>query len=113
MYQPGLLFVPFGLKRTEELDPVPVRDQLRSGIDYHEMAVDHVDIADDRVILSDGRLLEYDVLIVATGAILLPEETEGMTGPGGNDTVFTFYSAEGAQALARRSLPASIAGGSW
>ncbi|SEC29837.1 Pyridoxamine 5'-phosphate oxidase [Streptomyces sp. 3213] len=28
------------------------------------------------------RSLAYDVLVVATGASLLPEETEGLTGPG-------------------------------
>jgi sulfide:quinone oxidoreductase len=41
------------------------------------------------------------VLVVATGARLQPEETEGMTGPGWNERVFTFYSIEGAEQLAR------------
>jgi sulfide:quinone oxidoreductase len=101
IYQPGLLFVPFGLKRTDELIR-PRRHQLHSGIAYHQSAIDHVDVADDRVVLSDGAVLEYDVLIVATGAALLPNETEGLLGPGWNDTVFTFYSPEGAQALAHK-----------
>jgi sulfide:quinone oxidoreductase len=34
---------------------------------------------------------------------LQPEETEGLTGPGWNDRVFTFYNPEGAEAL-RRAL---------
>jgi sulfide:quinone oxidoreductase len=50
--------------------------------------------------LTDARTLDYDVLVVATGATLVPEETEGLTGPGWMDTVFTFYSPEGAAALA-------------
>lgn len=99
IYQPGLLFVPFGLKHIEELERSRSH-QLRSGITYHQSAVDRVDIAEDRVVLSDGTVLAYDVLVVATGATLLPEETEGMLGPGWNDTVFTFYSPEGAEALA-------------
>jgi sulfide:quinone oxidoreductase len=38
-------------------------------------------------------------LIVASGAELLPEETEGLTGPGWGETAFTYYSVEGAAAL--------------
>jgi sulfide:quinone oxidoreductase len=101
MYQPGLLLVPFGMKRTDELERSR-RQQLHAGIAYQQSAIEHVDIAGDRVILSDGTSLAYDVLIVATGATLLPEETEGMLGPGWNDTVFTFYSPQGAQALAHK-----------
>ncbi len=50
--------------------------------------------------LIDGTVLPYDVLIVATGTRLAPEETEGLTGPGWMEKVFTFYTAEGAEALA-------------
>ena len=41
------------------------------------------------------------MLVVATGTRLQPEETEGMTGPGWNERVFTFYDVPGAAALAR------------
>jgi sulfide:quinone oxidoreductase len=40
------------------------------------------------------------VLVIATGARLLPEETEGLTGAGWMERVFTCYTAEGAAALA-------------
>ena len=53
----------------------------------------------DTVRLADGTELAYDVLVVATGARLLPEETEGLTGPGWNEKVFTFYDLDGATAL--------------
>ena len=43
--------------------------------------------------------MTYDALVVATGARLLPEETEGLTGTGWMEKVFTFYSLEGAVAL--------------
>ena len=58
-----------------------------------------MDTAADQVHLGDGTALGYDVLIVATGARLLPEETEGLTGPGWQRDVFTFYTPEGAVAL--------------
>jgi sulfide:quinone oxidoreductase len=44
-------------------------------------------------------VLGYDVLVVATGVRLLPEETDGLTGPGWRERVFTFYDLEGATAL--------------
>ena len=44
-------------------------------------------------------MLHYDVLIVATGTRLQPEETEGLTGTGWNETAFTFYDLDGAVAL--------------
>ncbi len=54
-----------------------------------------------RSLLADGTTLPYDALVVATGSRLQPEETEGMTGPGWMEKVFTFYTPEGAEALAR------------
>ena len=100
VYQPGLLFVPFGLTQIDEIVR-PRRRQLRSGIVFHETEVDSVAIERDEVLLADGTVLPYDVLVVATGVRLLPEETEGMTGPGWNERVFTFYSPEGAEQLQR------------
>jgi sulfide:quinone oxidoreductase len=47
------------------------------------VAVDRVDLDDNTVHLADGTTLHYDVLVVATGATLVPEETEGLTGPAG------------------------------
>ena len=98
VYQPGLLFVPFGLAKPEEIVR-PRHRQLHKGIAFHETEIDHVALDDDRVHLADGTVLPYDVLIVATGTRLAPEETEGLTGPGWMEHVFTFYTPEGAEAL--------------
>ena len=98
VYQPGLLFVPFGLARPEELSR-PRRAQLRPGIGFRRAEVDRVDLDRDEVRLADGGSLGYDVLVVATGARLIPEETEGLTGPGWNEKVCTFYDLDGAVAL--------------
>jgi sulfide:quinone oxidoreductase len=99
VYQPGLLFVPFGLEHPDDIVR-PRSRQLHEGIDYVCAAVNRVDIEADAVHLADGRTLPYDVLVVATGARLLPDETEGLRGPGWLDRVFTFYDLEGAAALA-------------
>jgi sulfide:quinone oxidoreductase len=101
IYQPGLLFVPFGLTQPDEI----VRDrgrQLHKGINYHLKGIESVDIEANTVLLEDGTTLEYDVLLVATGSVLLPEETEGMMGPGWLESVFTFYDMPGATALAEK-----------
>ena len=98
VYQPGLLFVPFGLTHPEDIVR-PRGRQLHRGITYRPSAVDRVDIAAGAVHLADGGVLPYDVLVVATGAVLVPEDTEGLTGPGWMEKVFTFYTPEGAAAL--------------
>ena len=99
VYQPGLLFVPFGLTRVEEIVR-PRRRQLRHGVVFHEAEIDSVSLERDEVVLDDGVALPYDVLVVASGVRLQPEETDGMTGPGWNERVFTFYDPPGAAALA-------------
>ena len=99
VYQPGLLFVPFSLRRPEHLVR-PRHRQLREGVELHTTSVERVDLDADAVHLGDGSVLPYDVLVVATGARLAPEETDGLTGPGWMQDVFTFYDLEGAAALA-------------
>jgi len=98
VYQPGLLFVPFGLTEPENLTRLRHR-QFRRGVIFRHGIVDRVDLAQDIVWLTDGASLVYDVLVVATGARLLPGETEGLTGPGWNKKIFTFYDRAGAAAL--------------
>ena len=100
VYQPGLLFVPFGLAAIEDIVRPRLR-QLRDGVVFHETEVVSVELEHDKVVLADGEVLPYDVLVVASGSRLQPEETEGLTGPGWNERVFTFYEPEGADALRR------------
>ncbi|MBC9715779.1 NAD(P)/FAD-dependent oxidoreductase [Streptomyces sp. TRM66268-LWL] len=98
VYQPGLLFVPFGLAQPHHLVRSRPR-QLHSGIDYLQARIEQVDPAARTVRLAGGRRLSYDVLVVASGARLLPEETEGLTGSGWGENVFTFYDLPGAVGL--------------
>ncbi len=98
VYQPGLLFVPFGLAHLDEIVR-PRRRQLHAGIVFHETEIGSVDLDRNEALLGDGTTLPYDVLVVASGVRLQPEETEGLTGPGWNERVFTFYDPEGAEAL--------------
>ena len=101
VYQPGLLFVPFGLTAIEQIVR-PRHRQLHDGIEFHEEEVDAVSVGREEVRLAGGKLLPYHVLVVATGARLLPDATVGLTGPGWNERAFTFYTAAGAEALRDR-----------
>jgi sulfide:quinone oxidoreductase len=98
IYQPGLLFVPFGLADPEQIVR-PRRRQLRPGIGFHQQEIESVSVSEQRVHLGDGSSLDYDVLVVASGTRLLPEETEGMLGPGWNESVYTFYDLDSATKL--------------
>lgn len=88
VYQAGL-FVPFGLTQPEGIVRAR-RRQLHSGISYKQSAIDKVDIHENLVRVSDGTTLSYDVLVVATGAVLIPDETDGLTGPGWMERIFTY-----------------------
>ena len=98
VYQPGLLFVPFGLADADEIVRPRAR-QLHRGIAFHQSAVETVALKEQEVALADDTRLPYDVLVVATGVALQPEETEGLLGPAWMESVFTFYDVEGATGL--------------
>lgn len=99
VYQPGLLFVPFGTYDPRELVR-PRRSLLTRTVRYFGCGVHEVDPAAHTARLGDGSTLVWDLLIVATGARLRPDLTEGLTGPGWRKNVFDFYSLDGATALA-------------
>jgi sulfide:quinone oxidoreductase len=101
VYQPGLLLLPFGVYSAEEL----VRSRaglLDRSVRFVKAEIDRLDTEGRRVHLADGAELPYDILIVATGVRLSPEDTEGLTGEGWYDTAFDFYTLEGAAGLARK-----------
>src|SRR5437867_6818349 len=79
-YQPGFLFMPFGL--YSEADVVkPKRKFIPRGVEYVEAKVERIEAEENRVALSSGVQLPYDLLIIATGAKTAPDQTEGMLGP--------------------------------
>ncbi|HEX9165567.1 MAG TPA: FAD/NAD(P)-binding oxidoreductase [Gemmatimonadales bacterium] len=100
IYQPGLLFVPFGIYQPEHLIR-PRRPTLPGSATYVQSRIDRVEPDANLVHLEGGRTLPYDLLIVASGTRILPEETEGLTGPGWQEKMFDFYTLEGASGLAK------------
>jgi sulfide:quinone oxidoreductase len=98
VYQPGLLFIPFGIYTPEDTVK-PRRPQVSDDVRYLQAGIERVEPEHDTVYLDDGTTLAYDVLIVATGTDIAPQETEGLTGPGWRDTMHDFYTLEGATKL--------------
>ena len=98
VYQPGMLFVPFGLAEPDGL----VRSraaQLHRGIHFRIADVERIDPAAQRVHVRHGETFPYDALVIASGAELLPDETEGLTGAGWGERIFTFYDLDSATGL--------------
>jgi len=99
-YQPGFLFIPFGLYQPEQV----VRnktDFLPAGARFVIGEVDRIEPEHNQVLLANGEILLYDDLIIATGVDIHPEETEGLKGRLWRTSIFDFYTLDGAVALAR------------
>ena len=99
-YQPGLLFIPFGIYSRRDVIK-PKQDFMPRGVEVVFADIDVVEPERNRVKLADGRLLGYDLLVIATGATIRPQETEGLAGDEWHRSIFDFYTIEGATALAR------------
>jgi sulfide:quinone oxidoreductase len=97
-YQPGFLFIPFGFYTKEDILKEKSKFIPR-GVEFIIAQIDRIEPAGSAVVLADGRRISYDFLIVATGADIAPQETPGML-DGWRDTIFDFYTADGATALA-------------
>ncbi|MBW2463522.1 MAG: NAD(P)/FAD-dependent oxidoreductase, partial [Deltaproteobacteria bacterium] len=101
VYQPGLLFLPFHGYREEEIIK-PRGSLLDPACEYVLDDIDRVDPAQNVVALKSGRRVDYDILIIATGSHIRPEQTPGLTGRHWQKDIFDFYSLEGARNLAKR-----------
>ena len=99
-YQPGFLFIPFGIYTCDEVRK-PKRDFIPPRVEVLMSPIDRILPGEQRVKLADGRMLGYDYMIIATGAHTAPGETEGLEGEGWYRNIFDFYTIEGACALAR------------
>jgi len=97
-YQPGYLFLPFDIYQPEDIVK-SIDEFIPKGVDRIRGKIDRIVPKEDHVAMEDGRKLYYDLLIIATGAKIAPEETQGMKGDEWQKSVFDFYTFEGALAL--------------
>ncbi len=99
-YQPGFLFIPFGIYTPRDVVK-PKRDYLPAGVNVIFSSIDRIEADANHVLLEDGRVLGYDLLIIATGTKINPQETEGLQAGNWHKNIFDFYTIEGATALSR------------
>lgn len=97
-YQPGFLFIPFGIYNKKDVVK-PKRDFFPSGTDVVMSGIERIEPENKRVVLTDNSILSYDILIIATGSKIKPEETEGLKDSLWYKNIFDFYTIEGSIAL--------------
>lgn len=101
LYQPGLLFVPFGKYSINQLQK-PVTKLLKENVDLIVDKVQSVLPDKSSLILDSGQKVGYDVLVIASGSRIDPSQTDGMQGQAWRQSIFDFYTPDGAEALAER-----------
>ncbi|MBI5791892.1 MAG: NAD(P)/FAD-dependent oxidoreductase [Rhodocyclales bacterium] len=96
MYQPGLLYVAFGHMTPDQL----YRDEaslLEPNIDFHVDPVTKFNLDKNQVLTAGGKTHDYDILVIATGSRMVPEETPGL-----NEGAEFFYTEASAVKMFKR-----------
>ena len=96
-YQPGFLFLPFDTYTEDQVKKVG-KKFIPKGVNYIQKKIEKINSKENKVELED-ETLDYDILIIATGSKIAPEETEGLIGPLWKKDIFDFYTYEGSLAL--------------
>jgi sulfide:quinone oxidoreductase len=99
-YQPGFLFIPFGYYKKADVIK-PKQNFLPVGVTSVFQHIEKIDTPNNKVILANGEVLQYDILIIATGTRIIPQETPGLKDELWHKNIFDFYTIDGAEALAR------------
>lgn len=97
-YQPGFLFIPFGIYKEKDVVKKK-KDFIPSQVEMIMSKIEVIEPDNNRVTLSNGDTISYDILVIATGSRIVPEEIEGMVDGGWRKNIFDFYTLEGAKAL--------------
>lgn len=100
-YQPGFLFIPFGIYKPEQVTRAKSAF-FPEGAHVLWDEVEQVISEKNQVLLASGKTVDYDVLIIATGTTPRPYETPGLHGKYWYKDIFDFYTYEGATKLAKK-----------
>lgn len=108
LYQPGLLFLPFGA-RDEHKIVRPRKQTFKQGVIWEPSHVANLDPHNKMITLDSGHKLMYDLLIIATGTQIRPDMTPGLKEDAYYHSISDFYTLEGSLAL--RNMLAGFRGG--
>jgi sulfide:quinone oxidoreductase len=99
LYQPGLLLLPFGVYKKDQLIK-PRKRQVNERVNFIFSEIEKIEADNNKVILKNSEEIEYDYLIVATGTTPRPDQTPGLDDPAiWYRSAFDFYTLEGSVAL--------------
>ena len=99
-YQPGFLFVPFGMYQPDGVVK-PKKNFISRPIELIFSDIEVIEPEASQVrLVKDKQVIHYDYLVVATGCDIAPEETPGLKDAGWRKNIFDFYTYEGSVALA-------------
>lgn len=97
-YQPGFLFLPFDLYKPKQVKK-PIDKFIPSGVELIQEEIDKIEVEGNEILLTNGTKMPYDILIIATGTDIAPEEIDGMLGDYWHKDIFDFYTYTGAKNL--------------
>jgi sulfide:quinone oxidoreductase len=98
-YQPGYLLIPFGMYTKKDVVK-PKSNFIPPHVQYIQSSIEMIEPDHNQVRLANGSVLQYDYLIIATGANIHPEETPGLDEHEWGKSIHTFYTLESSLALA-------------
>ncbi|MFY7880029.1 MAG: NAD(P)/FAD-dependent oxidoreductase [Lacibacter sp.] len=97
-YQPGYLFLPFDIYTPDDIVK-RIESFIPESVTLLRNKIDSIQPETNSIKLTNGQSISYDILIIATGAKIAPEEVPGMNEAEWYKSVFDFYTFEGALAL--------------
>jgi len=98
-YQPGWLFVPFGIYDIKDCIR-PLSSFIPAGVNFVNEEITNVDPVGKVVTTTTGKY-DYDWIVVATGCRIMPDEIEGMM-DGWKKNIHNFYTPDGAVDLCHK-----------
>ena len=97
-YQPGFLFLPFDIYKPEDIIK-PIHEFIPKGVQLIKGKIEKINAEENFIKMGNSNIYHYDILIIATGTDIAPEETTGMKGEEWQKSVFDFYTFDGALEL--------------
>jgi sulfide:quinone oxidoreductase len=97
-YQAGYIFLPFGLGNEKSLVK-PKKDYIPSKVRMIQTKIELIQPENKKVLLENKTILDYDFLVIATGADIYPEDTPGLAEHEWGKSIHSFYTLKTAVAL--------------
>ena len=98
-YQPGYLFVPFGINKPKEIRRSR-REFIKPGINFVVSELSNIDWDKQEIQTATEGKFKYDILVMSTGCDIRPDEIPGLA-EGWHNDIHSFYRYKDCQELGR------------